>query len=102
MLLVFVLVGVAAELPDAAFGSCCGFYLPVIWGSETGRRGVRKEDERWKRRDKVEYSASFYLLQTPSLCVCCLIFVRDVLVAKAFFCRDSIWVMLIRAGGLDL
>ena len=66
MLLVFVLVEVAAELPDAGFGSCCGLNLPVVWGSETGR--VRKEAERWKRRDKVEYSASFYLQK--SLCVC--------------------------------
>lgn len=42
-------------------------------GQETRSRGVRIEDGRWKRREKVEYSASFYLHQNPTLCVCCLI-----------------------------
>lgn len=80
----FVLAEVAAELPDAEFGSCRGLNLPVIWGSETRSRGVRKVDERRKRRDKVEYSASFYLQQNPSLCVCCLILSEMLLSQRPF------------------
>lgn len=61
MLLAFVLVEVAAELSGAGFGSCRGLNLPVSWGSETRSRGVRNKDERWRRRGKVEHSASLYL-----------------------------------------
>lgn len=101
MLLVFVLAEVVADLPDAGFGSCHGLNLPVIWGRETRSREVRIEDGRWKRREKVEYSASFYLHQNPTRCVL-FDFVRDAFITKTLFCRDSIWVMLIWAGVLDL
>lgn len=37
------------------------------------------------------------------VCMCALFdFVRDALVTGTFFCRDSIWVMPIWAGVLDL
>lgn len=49
----------------------------------------------------MERSVSFYLQQCPNLCVP-FESVRDAFVTKTFFCRDSIWAMLIQAGVLDL
>lgn len=44
-----------------------------------------------------------FICSKTLVCVSALFdFVRDAFVTKTFFCRDSIWVMLIRAGVLDL
>lgn len=67
--MVFVIVELATELPDAQFGSFHGLNLPVIWGSEMNCSRLKKGDERGKRRDKVEYCARFCLQPNPNLCM---------------------------------
>lgn len=73
----------------------------VLLRSEAVKLVMEEGDGKWQRGDKVERSAGFYVQQSPA-CVCCLNLSDDFVTKTFFFCRDSIWVMLIQAGVWDL